>query len=502
MRLNQFLLLASAAICFHGAAAQVAMNGQLLTKVSIQGESFYINGLRTFPGGRLDGTLPNSRMVQATFDDANPATVNNWKYPDGSPYDPIRQTNEFVATLQSYRAKGLLAVTVNFQGGDPVTGAQNQPLDNTAFNSDGSLKPAYLARMDQVIRALDAQGMVAILGYFYSGQDRRLSSETAIKNAVANATQWVLTQGYTNVLIEIDNEADSPDYIYPILRPARVSELISAVQTQSANYGRRLYVGVSLSGGKIPPSNITQIEDFILLHGNAQTSSTITSMVNTTRALGTNKPIIFNEDSTSTANFQAATDTHASWGYYDAGVNNYVDGFQSPPTNWTINTIAKQNFFNLLASFAGAVRINCGGPAYTDSLGQLWSADNSFVGGSTATYPATQSVSGTPDATLYQSERYAKQLIYNITVPNGSYNVTLSFAEMYFNAPGKRVFSVSLEGQPVLQDLDIWALVGQFAALQQSFNVTVNNGVLNIVGTASINNAQLAAIEITPSTGN
>jgi Malectin domain len=508
MRLNRLLLLAITAICFHGAPAQAATPPPTLTKVSIQGESFYINGLRTFPGGRLDGTLPNSRMVQATFDDANPATVNNWKYPDGSAYNPIRQTNEFVAALPSYRAKGLLAVTVNFQGGDPITGAQTQPWDNTTFNSDGSLKPAYLARMDQVIRALDAQGMVAILGYFYFGQDGRLSGETAIKNAVTNATQWVLTQGYTNVLIEIDNEADSPDYIYAILQPARVSELISAVQTQSANFGRRLYVGVSLSGGKIPPSNITQIEDFILLHGNRQTSSTITSIVNTTRALGTNKPIIFNEDSTSTANFQAATDARASWGYYDAGVNNYVDGFQSPPTNWTINTIAKQNFFNLLASFAGptptptpapsVVRINCGGPAYTDSLGQLWSADDSLIGGSITTYSATQSISGTPDAKLYQSERYAKQLIYNITVPNGSYNVTLSFAEMYFNATGKRVFSVSLEGQTVLQDLDIWALVGQFAALQRTFNVTVNNGVLNIVATASINNAQLAAVEVTP----
>jgi hypothetical protein len=41
-------------------------------------------------------------------------------------------------------------------------------------------------------------------------------------------------------------------------------------------------------------------------------------------------------------------------------------------------------------------------------------------------------------------------------------------------------------------------LVGQFAALQRTFKVTVTNGVLNIVGTASINNAQLAAVEVAP----
>src|SRR4029077_8662562 len=168
--------------------------------VSIQGEKFFINSLRTYSGGALDGTLPNSRMVNATFDDANPTTVSMWKYPNGNPYDPVQQTNEFVAALPSYRAKGLLAVTLNFQGGRPVPGTINpQPWNNTGFNADGSLKPAYLARMDQAIRALDAQGMVAILGYFYFGQDERLADETAVKNATFNATQWVLNQGYTNV---------------------------------------------------------------------------------------------------------------------------------------------------------------------------------------------------------------------------------------------------------------------------------------------------------------
>src|SRR5205814_3338535 len=147
------------------------------TQLSIQGEQFYINGVRTYSGGILDGTLPNSRMVNATFDDANPNTRGNWDYPNGSPYDPNRQTNEFIAALPSYKAKGLLAVTLNFQGGTPVNGAGNQPWDNTAFNSNGSLKSAYLTRMARVIRALNARGMVDILGYFYQGQDQRLANE-------------------------------------------------------------------------------------------------------------------------------------------------------------------------------------------------------------------------------------------------------------------------------------------------------------------------------------
>lgn len=154
------------------------------------------------------------------------------------------------------------------------------------------------------------------------------------------------------------------------------------------------------------------------------------------------------------------------------------------------------------AAVATTVRINCGGPAYTDKLGQAWSQDNSFTGGTVKTYAPTQAVSGTTDAQLYQSERYAKTLTYKIALTDGTYDVTLDFAEMYHNGANKRVFSVTLEGQPVLQALDIWAVVGQFAALQRTFTVTVNDGILNIVGTATVDNAQLAAIEIKPHTQN
>ena len=89
-----------------------------------------------------------------------------------------------------------------------------------------------------------------------------------------------------------------------------------------------------------------------------------------------------------------------------------------------------------------------------------------------------------------------------IPLANGTYDVTLDFAEMYHNAAGQRVFSVSLEGQTVIQDLDIWAVVGQFAALPRTFAITVNDGVLDIVGTATVDNAQLAAIEVKPGGAN
>ena len=145
---------------------------------------------------------------------------------------------------------------------------------------------------------------------------------------------------------------------------------------------------------------------------------------------------------------------------------------------------------------AAPILINCGGLTYLDSEGQLWSADMDFVGGST--FSTTHSITGTSDPTLYQTERYAPTLTYNIPVVNDTYTVTLYFAEIYFDAPGQRVFNVSIEGQTVLQNFDIWAVAGEFAAVQRTFVVTVTDGVLNIVAPASVNNAKFSAIQVVP----
>jgi len=141
--------------------------------------------------------------------------------------------------------------------------------------------------------------------------------------------------------------------------------------------------------------------------------------------------------------------------------------------------------------------VNCGGPVYTDTAGNIWSADKYFNGGTKYSY-GTKAVAGTNDPTLYQTERYAKNLYYNIPVTNGTYTVTLYFAELYFTGPGQRVFNVSLQGQTVLQNFDIYATAGGQGAIQQSFVVTVNSGVLNIVGAASVNYAKFSAISVLP----
>jgi len=335
------------------------------TVVSIIGDAFQINGRPTYEGrvwqGRkIQGLLLNARLVQGVFDDLNPATVARWAYPDTGKWDPERNTREFVQAMSEWRKYGLLAFAINLQGGSPEGYSKEQPWHNSAFQENGSLRPEYMARLQKILDRADELGMVVILGYFYFGQDERLENGGAVIGATDNATDWLFNHGYRNVLVEINNECNVR-YDHSILQPARVHQLIERVKTTRRN-GYRFLVGTSYGGGTIPQGNVVAPSDFLLLHGNGVLDPAyIGEMVRKTRAVTgyTPKPIVFNEDDhfefeKPTNNFVAALSEYASWGYFDPGKNNYVDGYQSPPVNWGINTERKKNFFKLLTEIAGA----------------------------------------------------------------------------------------------------------------------------------------------------
>ena len=335
------------------------------TVVSIAGDEFYINGKPTYEGRywrghKIQGLLMNSRMVQGIFDDLNPATVKRWAYPDTGRWDAERNTREFLAAMDDWRKHGLLAFTINLQGGSPEGYSSEQPWHNSGIESDGSLRADYLKRLQQIIGKADHLGMVVILGYFYFGQDQRLTNEAAVIRAADRITQWLFDRGYRNVLVEINNECNVR-YDHDILKPERVHELITRVRTTEQN-NRRFYVGTSYGGGTIPKENVVRASDFLLIHGNGVTDPNgIAEMVRKTRAVNgySPKPILFNEDDhfdfeKPTNNFAAALSEYASWGYFDPGKNNYVDGYQSPPVRWEINTERKHGFFRLLGEITGA----------------------------------------------------------------------------------------------------------------------------------------------------
>ena len=150
------------------------------------------------------------------------------------------------------------------------------------------------------------------------------------------------------------------------------------------------------------------------------------------------------------------------------------------------------------ATNAGAheaqVRINCGGPSYTDSTGNLWAADMSYVGG--GTFSTSTPIAGTEDDPLYQTERYGNDFRYEIPLNNGTYLVTLHFAEIYFQQAGKRVFDVDAEGNLILDDKDIASTSGGFASTSTTVEVLVEDGLLTLHLMGEVENAKLSAIEV------
>ena len=334
------------------------------TIVDIVEDAFFINGEITYAGRsfedkKIEGLLLNSRMVQGIFDDRNPQTVSQWDYPDTGKWDAERNTREFLAAMPIWRSYGILAFTINLQGGSPEGYSKRQPWHNSGIEADGSLNQDYLSRLKRIIDFADELGLVVILGYFYFGQDHRINDENAVIKAAHNITNWLFDNNYTNVIVEVNNECNVR-YSHKVLQPERVHELIEQVKSITRD-GKRYLVGTSYGGGRIPDENVVSTSDFILIHGNGVSDpNRIVEMVKQTREVSGYRPmpILFNEDDhfdfdKPFNNCVAAITEYASWGYFDPGKNDYCHGYQSVPVQWQINTTRKQAFFNKIKQITG-----------------------------------------------------------------------------------------------------------------------------------------------------
>lgn len=345
------------------------------TIVGIEGREFVVNGRptyrgRSYNGMSVQGLLFNSRMVQGIFDDQNPETRRRWNYPDG-PWDPERNTREFIAAMPLWKARGLLAFTINLQGGSPEGYSRSQPWVSSSFETDGRLRPDYMSRLERILDRSDELGMVAIVGFFYQGQERRMDDEPSVVRAAEAATDWLIDKGYTNVLVEVANEADNAGFKHDVIKPSGGAvQLIERLKERSkkrlASPAGRLLVSTSLNGGRVPSNSLVGAVDFVLLHGNGVSDpERIMQMVDETRKLTSyrGQPIVFNEDDhfdfkSPRSNMLAAVRAYASWGYFDyrlAG-ERFDDGYQSVPVNWTISSQRKREFFELLATVTGVAR--------------------------------------------------------------------------------------------------------------------------------------------------
>ena len=191
-------------------------------------------------------------------------------------------------------------------------------------------------------------------------------------------------------------------------------------------------------------------------------------------------------------------------GQYTATVKAGEVADASPAAN---TNLAASQLFSVQTSSAGGIvaAINAGGSALIQD-GISFSADQYFTGG--ATFIDGTGGNGVQSAftnTVYQTERYGN-FSYAIPVASTSqaYTVELRFGELWWSNPGQRVFDVSLEGQTILNDLDILAQTGSFNTpyTYVSGPITAGaNGTLDLQFANGIDNAKLSGIIVRQATG-
>ena len=130
--------------------------------------------------------------------------------------------------------------------------------------------------------------------------------------------------------------------------------------------------------------------------------------------------------------------------------------------------------------FTNELAINAGGPEITIGsvtyLADLYA--NGGAGGST-----TDTITGaeTDTEALYQSERWGLDFSYEIPVTDGVFDITLRMVELYFEANGKRIQNIFIEGEQVATALDIHSEVGHDAVYDLHFTgIAVTDGELTI----------------------
>ncbi|OHB66215.1 MAG: hypothetical protein A2Y77_09810, partial [Planctomycetes bacterium RBG_13_62_9] len=201
----------------------------------------------------------------------------------------------------------------------------------------------------------------------------------------------------------------------------------------------------------------------------------------------------------------------------------HVDGNAHDGTEWANNLyLFAQHIFKTPTTVAATqppapaaavepakkfvLRVDCGAlESFKDKLGNVWAADQELDAGKTwgaddgLTIDRPEvGITGTDLVRIYETERYSMGS-YKFTVPNGKYTVRLHFAETFegITGPEMRVFSVSVPGQAVLKDLDLFKTVGFLKPLVKEYKgVPVDNGQLVIGFTPNIENPQICGIEI------
>jgi hypothetical protein len=154
---------------------------------------------------------------------------------------------------------------------------------------------------------------------------------------------------------------------------------------------------------------------------------------------------------------------------------------------------------------AGTIRLVLGQPnPYTDTNGNVW--QNKTGDDGCLPYDNGGTWPNTPDITLYKVPCYGyNDIRFDITVPNGSYQITGKFAETEDSSAGSRLMNLEAQGQVVYPNVDVFATTGGLNKPKDfTLPATVTNGSFSFVVRSVADKSVISALQIVPTslTGN
>ncbi len=158
-----------------------------------------------------------------------------------------------------------------------------------------------------------------------------------------------------------------------------------------------------------------------------------------------------------------------------------------------------------LFSQDGFTGINCGElNDYTTPSGEFYSADQQYtlesglgyIGGSTGERELAEIYYDTEGANNLVRRWREGDFSYRFDVDPGRYVVKIRLAEMVYHGPGFRTFSISIEDNQVISEIDVAEEVGRAYGMLFRFPVDCNDGSLDIEFTPGIDDAICCAIGV------
>jgi Malectin domain len=135
---------------------------------------------------------------------------------------------------------------------------------------------------------------------------------------------------------------------------------------------------------------------------------------------------------------------------------------------------------------------------YIDTQGNNWVASSPYIVDGASPLSVSNAIDGTFDDPIHQTQNWKNDdLLLDIDVTPGPYDVILHFAEIYWGAPHSRVVSVRVEGQEVESNFDIFqATGGKFRAVFNGKEVYVSDGLLKNELGQIVEKPTIAGIEV------